>query len=303
MTLRQLRIFATVARHLNITRAAKELHISQPGVSLQLKHLEEECDVKFYQGEGRGIKLTREGLNILRYSQPILSQLDKLEARFNANRWGRKTNSLAVGGSHGPSVSTLPLALAAFRKSHAKAKITFRTTSSNEIERLVLNSEVDIGLVTHPCRSPSIAMKPYRREKLVLFAPGNDRLAKRRGLTLSDIAEAPLVIRGGIGEKGRTDEILKKIENRRLKFNIVMRCESPEAVKAAVKKKMGLGILYWDTVKAEVGRGDFKIIKSAGLPLEGTSFIIYHRKRPLSSDARDFLRLLQQQRYKGRKVR
>ncbi|MCZ6625593.1 MAG: LysR substrate-binding domain-containing protein, partial [Deltaproteobacteria bacterium] len=139
--------------------------------------------------------------------------------------------------------------------------------------------------------------------KLVLFAPGNHRLAKRRGLTLSDIAEAPLIIRGGTGEKGKTDEILKKIEKRRLKFNIVMRCESSEAVKVAVRKKMGLGILYWDTVEAEVRRGDFKIIKSAGLPLEGTSFIIYHRKRPLSSDARDFLRLLQQQRYKGRKVR
>lgn len=303
MTLRQLRIFATVARHLNITRAAKELHISQPGVSRQLKLLEEEWGIKLYQGDGRGIKLTREGRNILRYSQPILSQLDKLEGKFNANRGERKTNSLVVGGSHGPSASTLPLLLATFRKSHAKAKITFRTTSSNEIERLVLHSEVDIGLVTRLRRSPSIAMEAYRREKLVLFAPGNHRLAKRRGVTLLDIAEAPLVIRGGTGEKGKTDEILKKIENRRLKFNIVMRCESPEAVKVAVKKKMGLGILYWDTVKAEVRRGDFKIIKSAGLPLEGTSFIIYHRKRPLSSEARDFLGLLQEQRHKGRKVR
>ncbi len=78
-----------------------------------------------------------------------------------------------------------------------------------------------------------------------------------------------------------------------------MRCESPDAVKMAVKKKMGVGILFKSVVEADVRRGDFKIIKMPGLNLIGKSYIIYHKDRPLSPNAQEFLALLRQSRRKS----
>ena len=78
-----------------------------------------------------------------------------------------------------------------------------------------------------------------------------------------------------------------------------MRCESPDAVKMAVKKKMGVGILFKNVVEADVRRGDFKIIKIPGLNLIGESYIIYPKDRPLSPNAQEFLALLRQSRRKS----
>lgn len=87
---------------------------------------------------------------------------------------------------------------------------------------------------------------------------------------------------------------LRKIENQGVQVRIALRCESPGAVKAAVRKKMGLGLLFEELVKHDAERGDFKILKIKGLNLFGQSCIVYHRKKLLSSHAQDFLALLRQ---------
>ncbi len=94
--------------------------------------------------------------------------------------------------------------------------------------------------------------------------------------------------------KSTAEEIFEQLEDRGLKLNIVMRCESPQAVKAAVRNKIGVGILFREVLDPDVRDGYFKILKIPGLKLETTSFIIRHRDRPLPTNALHFLRLLHQ---------
>ena len=302
MILNQVRIFAAVAKHLNLSQTSRELRMSQPGVTQHLKLLEKEYGAKLYHRNGRGIELTEEGHQFLRDSEPFLLQADRLEGRLKDRPLEKEVGSLTVGGSHGPSASFLPSLVAVFKESHPRTHLIFRTNSSETIEQLVLNLEVEIALVANPFKSPRITVEPYRQERILAFASVEHPLARgRRKMTLEEFARAPLVLRQAKKGMGSVEKIVNRIEGRGFRPNITLRCESPEAVKAAVKKKMGLGILCQDIVAPDIKRGDFKIIKVPELDMESHTFIIYHNERSLSSNAQDFLALLRRWPLKSRK--
>jgi DNA-binding transcriptional LysR family regulator len=166
LTLHQLKVFETVARYLSITKASKELQVSQPSVFQQVKFLEDSCGVKLYRKIGRGIELTREGQSFQTDVGDILIRIDKLMQKFGAAESRTKLSSLIIGGSHAVSVSILLSIIAAFKKSHPQVRVTVRTGSSPRIERFILNSKVEIGVITNPSKSADLEVEPYRKEWL-----------------------------------------------------------------------------------------------------------------------------------------
>jgi DNA-binding transcriptional LysR family regulator len=291
LTLHQLKVFEAVSRCLSITKASKELHVSQPSVFQQVKFLEASCGVKLYRKIGRRIELTREGSSFQNDAQDILLRVDKLTHKFGSNSITAKTGSLIIGGSHAVSISILVSLLAAFKKTHPLVQVTLRTGSSPRIEKFILNADVEIGVVTNPSGSPALKVEPYRKETVVAFVAAGHPLAKKTRLTLSDVAEAPLIIRRGRAAKTR--QYLSQIEQKGLQLKILMECESAEAVKIATLKGMGVGIAYRDHVESEVRKGDVRIIKVPGLKHAGTqSFVVYQKDKPLSPSAQDFLQSL-----------
>ncbi len=295
MTLHQLKIFDAVARYVNISQASRELHLSEPSVCVQLKSLQEACGIKLYRKVRRGIELTPEGRAFQAEAGKILLQIDKLGEKFGFNLSSAKATSLIVGGSHGPSVSLLPSILAAFKKSHPFVRVTLRTKSSAAVERYLLNSEIEIALISNPSMSPLFKVEPYRQEMIVAVVSARHPLAKKKELTLADVAQGPLIIRSQGGVKTRA--ILKQVEEQGYKLNIFMECESAEGVKIATIKGMGLGFLYKDYVEFEVSKTELKILKIPELKTsDARSFIIYDKRKPLSPLARDFLDMLHEAR-------
>jgi DNA-binding transcriptional LysR family regulator len=290
LTLHQLKIFSSIAKFLNVTKASVELHISQPSVSQQVKLLQEEYGERLYTKNGRGIKLTEEGRLFLKEIDPILRQVDHLKNKFGIQL---KQGSLTIGGSHSPSASFLPLLASVFKESHPDTKLTFRTHNSDVMERMVLDSDVEIAVITNSTASPHLVYEPCRREELIFFASVEHPLAKRRSLSVAELANAPLVV----FKKGRMafERILTQIESHGVTWNVAMYCESSEALKAAVKARMGLGIIYRDLVQPELNRREFKVIQVQGLMMHSESYIIYHKEKPLSVNAQAFLALLHQQ--------
>src|SRR6266536_3650549 len=112
MTLHQLRIFDSVARHLNETKASEELHMSQPAVSLQLRLLEKEYGAKFHLSFSWGVKLTPQGQAFLYAIRPLLMRAEDFVKRFKPDT--RTTRPLVVGGNRNISVTLLPGIIADF---------------------------------------------------------------------------------------------------------------------------------------------------------------------------------------------
>jgi DNA-binding transcriptional LysR family regulator len=285
MTLHQIRIFVTVARYLNMTKASQELHLSQPALSRQLKVLEQEYDAEFYVKTNKGVELTAEGQGFLAAIRPILAQSENVERVFKSQLNSRQ-GCLAVGGSRTLSVTVLPEVLMAFKQIYPWVDLMIDTHDSWRLEQGVLNSETEIALITNTSNSSLLVYEPYRKHELVAFARSEEIFGQNR-MTLETLARVPLVVRKGCRS-------LREFSKRGYDPNLAVECRANECVKAAVLKGIGVGILFRESVENEP---DLKILNVSELKtIECRSYITYAKNKPLTPLAHAFLQLLRERR-------
>jgi DNA-binding transcriptional LysR family regulator len=294
-TLEQLRIFVSVARLLSLRKAAEELKISQPSVSRHLKALEGQVGAKLFLKATTGIQLTEPGRRCASHAEGILRQVQALRDEVSARNGQPKR--LTVGATYSASALLMPTAIAEFKRNHPEVEVQLSTANRRRIEELVLSSQLEIAVVTGSgVTSTELVAERFRQQSLVFFALKNHPVASRAALPLERIEEFPLVIRENYDSRGTGEQLLKQLRGRGLKLDIAMRCDSPDAVKAAVQKGLGIGVVYRDVIQPEVDEGKFKIIQFKGVNLMGRSFIIYNRGSSLTQPAVDFLTLLRSHR-------
>jgi LysR family transcriptional regulator, low CO2-responsive transcriptional regulator len=294
MTLHQLRVFLAVARHSSITKASHELHISEPSVHQQVKSLQMNFSRSLYHKVGRGIEITSDGRAFSTKASEILRKADELERHFGQTLTARRPRNLAVGGSHVLSASILAPIVATFESRHSDVQVEFKTKSSQFVERLVWADKIDLGLVTNATPSSLLIMEPFRYEEMVAIISRRHALSRKRQLTMAELAQVPLIIR--TRRKSSSNQILEEIEQHGLELNVVMKCDSAQAVKVAVTRGLGIGFLYRSHVEQEIRTGELKVLNVTGLRKHVQSFIIYKAGRPLSPAAQECLELLRRSR-------
>jgi LysR family transcriptional regulator for metE and metH len=287
--LKQIQLFVAVAKHQNLGRTAERMHISASSVCQRLKSLENELGVQLYQRKKEGIELTGAGQTLLATANTVLGKLDAVKETLTRNS-AKPEQSLSVGGTYNPSEKYLPAAIAAFRSVHPEVKLKFITGDRLRIQKLLRRSELDIAMVQTPSQSADFALEHYSSDNLTCFAHAAHPLTKKKKLNVQDFARAPLIVRAGWGT---TEKMLKQLAARGIAHNVVLRCTTPNAVKAAVRKKMGVGILFSNQIERDLARKDVKVLNFVGLPkLVGSSYIVYYKKRPLPPAAAEFLDFL-----------
>jgi LysR family transcriptional regulator, transcriptional activator of the cysJI operon len=299
MTMDRFRVFAAAARYGNVTRASEELYITQPAVTKQLKTLERDYNANLYKRNGRGIELTEVGQVFLRKVKNLLKNYDSLIQISRANGSAAKVDALlTIGGTYSPSTSLLPSLMARFKESHPAAALSLRTDNKVVIEGLVLNGVVDMALLLLPEALPNrrLAIEPICVESLVAFVHPRHPLAKKPRITFKDLARCGFAIRKRVSGTGATGQYIQDMRKQGVDLKVVMRCDTPEGVKEVVRNKLGVGLLFRGSVEDNIKRGEFKAIKLPADPIEGTYYLVYHKTRPLSPLAQDFLTLLRQQR-------
>src|SRR5919106_1975058 len=257
MTFRQFTALATVAKHGNITKAALALRISQPSLSKQLKALEADYKVRLLSRNGKGIQLTEDGVEFLTHIDPILAQLKNMEARYLNGSRGEPASPLRVGGTYVLSSSILPSLAAIFKKHHPKVEVVLRSNAAATLEQMMLKGHLEIALSSLLPRSPELTAESFVPLKIVAFAAKGYRLCQNQ-ISLADLQKIPLIIRDDGDKRGTTERLLLKLRNEEYRPNIIMRCDSPEAIKSAVAKKLGVGFLYKDAVREGLASCVFK---------------------------------------------
>jgi DNA-binding transcriptional LysR family regulator len=289
MLLERIELFVKVAKYCNLAKAAREIHVSPSSICQRLKSLENEFGVKLYNRNKEGIVLSKAGQILFSAATEIIRQLDVV--RRTLHSVSQPTlQSLTVGGNHTPSVNYLPSAIAVFKKTHPKVNVRFLTADQAGIEKLVRESAVDIAVIQHASKASDFYKEHFAVDKLTFFAHPAHPLAKKKRLSLEDISRTALIIRRN---SHSTEKVLNELRRRGLSVNIALHCLLPEAVKAAVRRKMGIGILYYNLIEQDIKRKELKPIKICGLTnITVNSYIVYSNKRPLSDAATDFLSLL-----------
>ena len=287
MTLHQIITFAAIAKHLNLSRASAECHVSQSSLTQQIRKLETEYKTKLYRKTNKGILLTEKGEVFLKHAKAILADLEALNGEFRASN-DQEVKTLAVGGSSTVSAFLLQ-ALASFRKNHPQVQLTLKTDTSLALERQILKADLDIAVINNEPRSLELFARPYLRDKLAIFAPVKHPLT-RRSLTIEELAKVPLITMKVQGSKTFIERLIEQSGTG--KPNITLRCESPNDVKMAVRKHMGVGVLFYKSVSNDIGGGSFKLLQLRGVNLNVQSYIIHRNEESLSNHAREFIRLL-----------
>jgi DNA-binding transcriptional LysR family regulator len=228
-----------------------------------------------------------------------LRQHEVFKLKLSTPNVASDATSLTVGGSYSPSSFLLPSLLARFQKSHPLVQLDLRTGSRWDIERLILKNQVDLAVINNPPLNPQLTMEPYRSEPLVAFVVSHHFLAKKKQLAPEDLSRVGLIIRRHKGGRAAVYHYVRHLRRSGLEPKVIMRCDTPAAVKEAVRGKMGVGLLYRDVVAGDIDRHEFKALRMLGDAPEGKSYIIYHKKRPLSPLAQGFRGLLHQHKQNG----
>ena len=247
-----------------------------------------------YHKVGRVIEITSVGRAFSAKATEILRKAEELERQFGQTLAANRPGHLAVGGSHFLSASILAPVVATFKTSYPDVEIEFRTKSGPFIERLVLSEKIDVGLVVNVSSPSLLIVEPFRYEEMLVIVSKHHALAKKRQLTMAELAQAPLIVR--TRRNCSSKQILRKVEQHGFELNVLMKCDSAEGVKVAVAQGLGVGLLYRSHVEQEIRRGELKVLNVRGLKKHIQSFIIYKTETQISSAAHEFLELLRQSR-------
>ena len=290
MTLWQLKAFATVAKEGSFTKAGNTLNISQPSVSALVIGLQKELKVKLFEKLGVKPHLTEAGRRLLLLGESVLATIEKIPDEMDQVK-GLKKGRLAVGGSGFAGATLLPVTVQAFKKAFPSIEVKVIIQPSVVLEEKLLNGELDVALMGLAPKSRLIEAKTYREERVVVIAPPNHPLAKRRSVPLTLLAQESMVV----DQKGTLSrEMVEKVFiKKRLPFapalEINVLSAGRDAIKSAVASGLGIGFIPEHCITVDVKSGLLKILNVADLKLKRSMYLAFHKKRRQNSLTQAFV--------------
>jgi LysR family transcriptional regulator, low CO2-responsive transcriptional regulator len=285
VTLRQLRIFSAVARHLSFGKAAEELHLTPPAISMQIKELEEQVGLPLFDRGGRSVTLTVTGEYLLVYVRKILATLKDAEDAV-ARLSGLQTGRLTIG-----MVSTakyfVPRLMARFRAEHPGIEVRLAIGGNREqLVALLQANEVDLAIMGRPPRELATRAEPFAVHPHVIVTPPDHPLVKAGHAPASALADYEFLIREeGSGTRAAME---KFFADHRLAPRVAMEMTSNETIKQAVMAGMGISFLSLHTIGLELKAGLIAVPDIEGLPLAKRWYIVNTLAKTLSPAAEAF---------------
>jgi LysR family transcriptional regulator, low CO2-responsive transcriptional regulator len=283
-TLRQLKVFEAAARHQSFSRAADELHLTQPGVSMQVKELEDHAGLPLFERIGRKMHITEAGRELLARTHEILRALkdgqDALDGLLGLDRGHLNLGVTSTAKYFAPQL------LARFRKQHPA--LEFRLAVSNRevvIEQLAGN-EVDLAIMGRPPEALATVAESFAPHPFVIIAAPDHPLAGRRRIAVPRLAEETFLVREpGSGTRSAMQQF---VEENRLPIRVGMEMTSNETIKQAVMAGMGVSFLSGHTIGLELESGKLVVLDVRGLPVMRRWFVVHLAAKRLSPTAQAF---------------
>ncbi len=285
VTLRQLRVFSAVARHLSFGKAAEELHLTPPAISMQIKELEEQVGLPLFDRGGRSVALTVTGEYLLVYVRKILATLKDAEDAV-ARLSGLQTGRLTIG-----MVSTakyfVPRLMARFRAEHPGIEVRLAIGGNREqLVALLQANEVDLAIMGRPPRELATRAEPFAVHPHVIVTPPDHPLVKAGHAPAAALADYEFLIREeGSGTRAAME---KFFADHRLAPRVAMEMTSNETIKQAVMAGMGISFLSLHTIGLELKAGLIAVPDIEGLPLAKRWYIVNTLAKTLSPAAEAF---------------
>jgi len=287
-TLRQLQVFEKVASHLNYSRAAEELYLSQPAVSMQIKQLEGHVGLPLFEQMGKKIFLTEAGRELFHYSRNIAQQLAEVEAVFDELK-GLEQGKLTLSVVNTANYFT-PKLLAEFCRQHPNINIILQVANRDAVLKQLADNSTDLAIMGQPPDGLDISAEPFLDNPLVVIAAPDHPLARLKRVKFAQLAQETFLSREkGSGTRSAMERVFAEHQ---IQPRISMEMETNEAIKQAVQAGMGLGILSLHSIELELETKRLAMLNVEHFPLLRHWYAAHRANKRLSSAAlafKDFL--------------
>ncbi len=270
-----LKVFTAVAKHLNYTRAGKELSITQPAVSKHINKLEEHFQKRLINRESPNLTLTPEGQLLLTYATRILDVYQELENEFLAID-DKFPARFTLAASTTISQYILPKLLSDFRSLYPETELVLLNGNSNEVESLLLNKQVEVGFTEGGLPNPHLHHVPFLADELVLVTRSNNYGFRKEEISLATLCTLPLVVReSGSGTLKIVEEALKKEGIALDKLNIEMVLGSTEGIKSYLMNTNAFAFLSVHAIYEELKTNRLKVIDVKKMEMKRVFRMVY----------------------------
>ncbi len=285
-SLRQLEVFLSVARFQSVSRAARELGMSQSAASGSLGDLESQFDVQLFDRVGKRLVLSELGRAVRPAAEALEGQARELETRLS-NQSGvgpiRVGATLSIG-----NYLTAPL-LARFLERHPGAQVSVEIANTVEIARKVKNFELDLGLIEGELEDPDLEQTSFREDELCVFCAPEHPFAKLRALRDRHLLEADWIVREtGSGTRQTFERSMHGILP---ELRIVLELQQTEAIKSAVKAGLGVGCVSRIALEQEFRFGTLTRCRVPGRDFRRHFYVVLRRDKYLSPAIREWVAL------------
>jgi DNA-binding transcriptional LysR family regulator len=284
ITFRQLKVFESVARNGSFTRAAGELHLTQPAVSMQIKQFEENLGLPLFEHLGKKIYLTEAGREMYNYSRRIAQLVDEAEEVIEDIK-GVQRGGLAISVATTANHFATRL-LAGFVKRHQGVNFSLDVTNREALLHQLEHNERDLVIMGQPPESEDLIAEPFLQNPLVVIAPPDHPLTQENQIPLERLMEDSFVVRElGSGTRGAAERFFA---DKGVQFPMGMEMSSNEAIKQAVEAGLGLAVVSIHTLEVELEARRLAIINVEGFPLKRHWFVVQRKGKRLSPVAQAF---------------
>jgi DNA-binding transcriptional LysR family regulator len=284
LTLRQFRVFEAVARHLSFSRAAEELHLSQPAVSMQVRGIETILGIRLTEQLGKKIFLTEAGREVLHASQAITARLDDLQANLAQLR-SIDSGQLSLAATSTVNVVATDM-LARFRGRHPGVSVHLDVSNRAAVLDQLVGNRIDLAIMGQVPDGLGLEAIRFMDNPLVAIAPPDHPLVGKKNISVESLAaESFLVREAGSGTRGAMERFFAA---RGLEIHSSMEMSSNEAIKQAVQAGLGLGILSLQTLEMELALKRLAVLDVEGFPILRHWYIVHRANKRLSPVALAF---------------
>lgn len=287
MTIRHLKIFTTVADAGGMSKAAKELHITQPSISQAIAELEKYYGVKLFERLSQKIYLTKEGELMLSFSRHILDSFEQMEKAMNQ---AVEKSSLRIGCSVSVGTCLIEEILDEARERIPQCQISVDVANSSEIERAILTNEVDIGIVEGILKNKDLVITPVCEDELIVVCGKQHPLGRETIVTLDMLQGQDYASReSGSAERNQYEKLF---EEAGLQLNRVFCSTNTEAIKNAVIHGRGIAVFSRRMVKEEVARGEMLVIPVCDISVKRNIDLVMHKNKYISNEIKIMQKIL-----------
>lgn len=288
VTLRQLQVFEAIVRLGSFTRAAEELFLTQPTVSMQIKKLADSLGLPLFEHVGRNVRPTEAGLELYQSCRKVFETMANLEMTMSDLK-GIKAGRLRISVVTTAKYLT-PEVLGEFCKFYPGIEVALKVSNRDRILERINGNEDDLYIMGQPPTDQlELEVFPFAPNPLVIMAPRDHPLVGEKNITLERIAEEPLILREP--GSGIRDAALKVFDQAGLRPDVRMELGSNEAIKHSVVGGLGLAVLSLHTLTMEGTEGPVAILDVEGFPIMRYWYLVYPKGKELSlvaSAFRDF---------------